>query len=216
MLTLRTSATDLDALRRFLADDDPSPDALPALLAQLRRELPPTESMRAGTALHALLETAKDGDVVGLTDGEFTFSFEGDMEVSLPPIREMKETRLYLIDGVRVTLVGKVDAIHGRRVIDHKFTTHYDAERFLGSMQWRCYLEVFGADEFQWNVFEGRESAPKNYIIRALHELVTHRYPGMGTCVEDALRQFLAFARVHLPEKLVPWEPEPHEFLAAG
>jgi hypothetical protein len=217
MLALRVSATDLDALRYFLAAEDAD---LSALVAQLRRELPPSEAMQAGTALHEILETADIGEIrsVETRDG-FRFDFDADGEIDLPAIREMKETRSYVIDGVRVTLVGKVDAVHGRRVDDHKFTQRFDPERFLGSMQWRVYLEVFGADEFRWNVFEAREvggSGSRHYAIHTIHQLRMHRYPGMGKDVEAALRQFVDFARVHLPEKIQPWEPLPHEFMAIG
>jgi hypothetical protein len=195
---LRVSATDIDALRYFRDDDEAE---LADLLAQLRRLSPPTEAMLAGTALHSALECASTGDHAGFAVDGYLFSFETDAEIDLPAIREMKATRDYLVDGCIVTLVGKVDAIHGKRVDDHKFTTRYDAERYMGSYQWRIYLEVFGADEFRWNIFEGRESAPKNYLIQHVHRLTMHRYPGIGADVEAEISRFVAFARDHLPEK---------------
>lgn len=211
--TLRVSASDLDALRYFLAQEDGDLDKL---LRQLRREEPPTEAMQAGTALHSILEHAVAGEMPDAECGGFRFDFEADGELSLPAIREMKETRLYKIDGVRVTLVGKVDAICGKRIEDHKFTMRYDPERFLSSLQWRVYLEVFDADTFVWNVFEARERGERHYAITALHRLTMHRYPGMDRDVEAALRQFLDFARIHLPERLIPWEPTPADYLAVG
>jgi hypothetical protein len=203
MLALRTSASDLDALRYYLANEDAD---LEKLVAQLRRELPPSEAMMAGTALHTILEHAWYGDLTTAEADGFRFDFDVDGEVDLPAIREMKETREYLIDGVRVTLVGKVDAVHGRRVDDHKFTMRFDPERFMGSLQWRVYLEVFGADEFRWNVFEAREvggPGSRHFCIHSLHQLTMHRYPGIGRDVEAALRQFLDFARQHLPERIM-------------
>lgn len=211
--TLRVSATDLDALRYFLANEDADLDAL---IAQLRRQSPPTEAMLAGTALHAALETAQPGEFARLEANGYTFEIAAEGEIDLPKIRECKGERQYLIDNCRITLVGKVDAIHGRRVDDHKFTARFDADRFLGSLQWKVYLEVFGADEFRWNVFEGRETGPQSYVITAIHPLRMHRYPGIDNDVRTALRGFLDFARQHLPEKVKPWEPEPHEFMAIG
>lgn len=216
MLTLRTSASDLDALRYFLGNEDAD---LGALLSQLRRESPPSEAMQAGTALHTILETATEGELKTAEADGFRFDFDVDGEVDLPAIREMKETRTYLIDGVRITLVGKVDAVHGRRVYDHKFTMRFDPERFMGSLQWRVYLEVFGADEFRWNVFEAREvggQGSRHFCIHSLHPLTMHRYPGMARDVEAALRQFLDFARTHLPERLIQWEPTAADYLATG
>ena len=202
MQTLRTSASDIDALRYYMAHEDAD---LAELLASLRREKPPTEAMLAGTALHTALENCAHGDHPELRAEGYTFELVCEGELDLPEIRELKATRDYEIDGCLVTLVGKVDGLHGRRIDDHKFTSRYDAERFMGSMQWRIYLEVFGADEFRWNVFEGRQSTydPQRYIIHSLHRLHMHRYPGMGDDVERAVAQFLNFARVHLPERIL-------------
>lgn len=201
MDTLRVSASDIDALRYFLADDDAE---LADLLAQLRRETPPTEAMTVGTALHAALEICQPGSHGELSANGYTFEFRADCEIDLPEIRECKATQDYQIDGCLVTLVGKVDAIHGLRVDDHKFTSRYDAERFLNSYQWRVYLDIFGADEFRWNVFEGRQdtSDPQRYVIYNVHQLTTHRYPGMEEDVRRAVRTFLGFARQHLPERI--------------
>lgn len=199
--TLRVSASDIDAFRYFMADDE---GELADLLAQLRKETPPTESMKAGTALHAALETSEPGEHGELSANGYTFVFAVDGEIDLPAIREVKATRELVVEGCLVTLVGKVDAIHGRRVDDHKFTGKYDAERFMASMQWRIYLDVFDADEFRWNVFEGRQDTtdPFRYIITAIHQLSIHRYPGMRADVERVLRRFIEFARQHLPERV--------------
>lgn len=200
MQTLRVSASDVDAFRYFLANEDAE---LADLLAQLRRETPQTEPMRAGTALHKALELSTPGNHGELKADGYTFEFKADGEIELPEIRELKGTVEREIDGCLVTLVGKVDAIHGKRVDDHKFTSRYDAERFMGSYQWRVYLDLFGADEFRWNVFEGRPISddPTWYVINNVHRLTMHRYPGMSDDVERALARFVDFARAHLPEK---------------
>lgn len=198
METLRVSATDLDAYRRFRDDDEAD---LAALIQQLRRLMPSTDAMQAGTALHSALERAGEGDHKGFQFDGYTFSFETDAELDLPPIREMKQTKEYLAGGVLVTMVGKVDALHGRRIDDHKFTAKFDADRYLDSYQWRVYLDIFGADEFRWNIFEARESAPKNYLIRAVHKLTMHRYPNMEADVYRELAGFVDFARTYLPER---------------
>lgn len=204
MDTLRVSATDIDALRFFLNPPIPEMEIeLDELLRRLRREEPPSPAMLAGTALHKALELASAGEHKGFAVDGYLFSFEIDADLDLPAIREMKETREYLIDGCAVTLVGKVDGIHGKRVDDHKLTERYDAEKYMTSYQWRIYLEVFGADEFRWNIFEGKESfeGSKNYLIRAVHSLHMHRYPGIGEDVERELHRFVSFARDHLPER---------------
>lgn len=199
MQTLRTSATDIDAFRRYRDNEDAD---LEDLLNQFWRRVEPTEAMQAGSALHLALENIGDGEFTQLVADGYTFDFEADAEIDIPVIRECKATREYLINGCLVTLVGKVDAIHGRRIDDHKFTARFDPERFLDSYQWRIYLDVFGADEFRWNVFEGKELDPKHYVINAVHPLTMHRYPGMGEDIERELVQFVDFARQFLPERL--------------
>ena len=198
MQTLRTSASDIDALRRFYDEEDAD---LADLVRQLRHLMPSTEAMEAGTALHAALEHAEPGDHKGFERDGFIFSFDTDAEIDLPVIREMKATRDYVVDDVIVTLVGKVDCLHGKRIDDHKFTARFDADRYMDSYQWRVYLEVFGADLFRWNIFEAIESAPKHYIIRNVHKLEMHRYPGIAEDVERVVRNFVVFARDHLPER---------------
>src|SRR5690606_28161709 len=103
--------------------------------------------------------TAEPGEHKGFAVDGFTFSFDTDAEIDLPPLREMKATMQIDIGGTLVTLVGKVDAIHGKRIDDHKFTAKFDPDRYLDSYQWRVYLEIFGADVFRWNIFEANESA---------------------------------------------------------
>jgi hypothetical protein len=201
MDTLRVSATDLDQLRYFRDTDDME---LAELIARLKHLMPSTDAMEAGTALHKALELAEPGEFKGLSADGYMFSFEIDAEIDLPSMREIKTTRDWLVDDCTVTLVGKVDAIVGRRIDDHKFTAKFDPDRYLDSYQWRVYLELFEADHFRWNIFEGIESAPKNYLIRNMHKLDQHRYPAMADDVEAELRSFVAFARDHLPEKFIP------------
>lgn len=200
MLAMRVSATDIDALRYFLADEEGDIDDL---LARLRRQAPPTPAMLAGTAFHKALETFDQGTAAEISADGHLFMIEADAELDLPSIREIKATRDYRVGDVLVTLVGKVDAVLGKRIDDHKLTGSYDAERFMAGYQWRIYLEVFGADKFRWNIFEGADVAGGDRVwkIRALHKLTMHRYPGMAADVERQVAAFVDFARIHLPEK---------------
>src|SRR5690606_33187553 len=104
---------------------------------------------------------------------------------------------------VTVTLVVKVDAVLGRRIDDHKLTSSFDAERYLAGYQWRIYLEVFGAEELRWNVFEGSASAVshRQWRLRSLRQLPTYRYPSIAAHVEREVAAFVEFARIYLPEK---------------
>lgn len=202
METLRLSATDVDRLRSFRADEDAD---IGTFLDELRRKAEPSPAMKAGVAFHAALEKIGDGDHATLTARGYTFQLDCDAALDVPHVRELKTTAEYIVGGCRVTLVAKVDAVHGRRIDDHKLTGWYDPERFLSSYQWRLYLDAFGADEFRWNVFEGKETRPhsRHYAITALHTLSAFRYPAMRDDVENEIGLFVEFARKWMPERLV-------------
>ena len=198
-MNLRVSASDIDSFRYYRESEGMD---LTAFLDRMRRKEPPTPAMLAGAALHKALESAEPGDYGALKADGYSFDIQADAEVDLPDIRERKSARDYIVGDCAVTLVGKVDAIRGRRIDDHKFTARFDAERFLSSYQWRIYLEIFGAYEFRWNVFAGREVEPNRYVISAIHPLRTFRYPGMGEDVARELALFVDFIRGHLPERI--------------
>lgn len=202
METLRLSATDVDKFRAFRADEGAD---LAAFLDEMRRKSEPSPAMMAGVAFHSALEKIGDGDHATLTARGYTFQIDCDDALDLPPARELKTTAEYIVAGCRVTMVAKVDAVHGRRIDDHKLTGWYDPERFLSSYQWRLYLDAFGADEFRWNVFEGAETRPhsRHYAIKALHVLSAFRYPAMRADVENEIGLFVEFARQWLPERIM-------------
>lgn len=199
-MRIRVSATDLDALRRFRADEEAD---LATFLDEMRKKVEPTPAMMAGTALHKALEMAIPGEHKTLAAKGHLFIIADNLELDLPDVRECKLTRDWVVDGVTATVVGKVDAVHGRRIDDHKLTSSFDAERFLGSYQWRAYLSIFGANIFRWNVFEGRQKPrTRTWFINDLHPLTMYRYPAMEADVEREVRAFVDFARIHLPERL--------------
>lgn len=195
---MRISVTSLDAYRYYRDNEDASLDDL---LARLRRELPPTEAMMAGSALHAALEHAQADAEVLQADG-YTFRFVADCELPLPAVRELKgEIEMQTSIGP-VTLVGIVDAI-GSEIQDHKFTARFDAERYADSFQWRCYLHMFGAHRFVYNVFEGREVKPMSYDIHAFHRLPLFSYPGMREEVQREIDEFARFLDRHMKEPAI-------------
>lgn len=198
---MRVSATDLDAFRYWRDSEDAD---LGELIARLRRELPPTEPMLAGTAFHKALELAPYGEHRELEANGYRFTLDLDGELDLPPIRELKFTRDVVIDGEPVTVVCVADTMDGVTVSDHKLTSRFDADRYLAGYQWRVNLFVFPeAQRFRWNAFEAREQAPREYLVYALHTLPIDRYPELEADVIRELGEFLAFARVHLPERFL-------------
>lgn len=204
MEALRVSATDIDQLRYYkLAETMEASE----LLARLRREDKKSPAMAAGIAFHKGLEninTQYDFSTDVLESDGYRFRFECDSTFGLPDIREVKATKDFVLDDCVVTVVGKLDTVHGNKVGDHKLTRQFDAAKYFQSYQWRIYLDLFGADLFTWNVFVGRPSLKdeKTYIITAHETLSEWRYPTMGDDVESALRDYLAFIREFMPDKL--------------
>ncbi len=163
MLTARV--TDIEQHRRYRTDEDyPMED----LLGRLRRETPPSLKMRAGTALHKILEFAEShhttgDDVCEASADGFLFDFSGMTGDALPlaPWREIEGEKVYTLEsGEQIRIVGHVDALYGRVIDDHKLSDSFDAEMYADSYQWRLYLDIFDADTFTFNVFKSYMPEP--------------------------------------------------------
>lgn len=182
--------SNIEAFRRWREDEDQT-------VADLIRFITvdePTPAMAAGTAFHAAMEVAEPGEHERLQSGDYTFLFVGG-QVDLPAIRELRAFGMF--GPLRVT--GQCDALQGRTVIDHKTTSRFDAERYLSGYQWRYYLELFGADVFQWNVFEIREVGDKVFTVQPPQVLRAYRYPGMREDCDRLAGEFYEFASAHMP-----------------
>ncbi len=183
----------LETYRRWLEDDDATPEQLVARLTDFQ----PSEAMLAGTAFHKALELAVPGDYDRLEANGFTFLLP-DAEIALPDIRELRTFGNY--GDLRVT--GQVDALQGRRVEDHKTTSSFNPDGYMQGYQWRFYLDLFGVDVFRWNVFEIIEVPREErvYRVKPPHFLEQVRYPGMHDDCMDLARQFYDFATRFMPD----------------
>lgn len=190
---IRLSVTDLDAYVYF-RNSDQEPEAL---MQRLRKEEPPSPAMATGRALHKALENAEPGTFTALEADGLLFHVLGSVELELPEIRELKaETPIWINPNLGITLVGKVDAMHGQTIYDHKTTSRFDAERLFDTYQWRYYLEMFKADVFQWNCFELNQVGLNEYEVFGFHKLRQHRYIGMANDCGRLLSEFLEFLGV--------------------
>lgn len=153
----------------------------------------PTDKMKAGTAFHKAMETIGEGEHEALQALGYTFILP-DAEISLPDIRELRGYKTY--GALEVT--GQVDGLNGLTVIDHKTTSKFDADRYLQGCQWRFYLDIFGADSFEWNIWEIKEQEPMVYSVKPPQVLSVHRYPGIeDDCIKLAA-QYEEFAKVYI------------------
>lgn len=177
-------------------------------ISQLKREAPANDAMLAGTAFHSLLERVKAGAEIedGVEVDGFTFRFDTDYDLYIPPVRE-EETPLRVFDTPAgpASLQGRTDARDGWTVIDYKLTSRFNAERYGKSMQWRAYLLLTGARRFRYLAFENKRKE-RDVVIRDIHELDFWRYDGMEEEVERRVRELAEFVYAHVPELVT--EPE--------
>lgn len=198
-MSLRVSVSDVDGYLYYRRSEDMELDDI---LRRMRREEPPTPAMLMGTAFHSIMEGASAGEEYTEVERDgFKFVFCMDDEIALPPVRECKGEHPIMVDGMPVTLVGKVDGIDGMRIWDHKLTGRFDAEKFADAMQWRMYLWIFGAWQFTYNVFTRYE---KDGVIQVkeFHPFDFYAYPGMEDDIMRELREYVAFVQEHLPERI--------------
>lgn len=198
MMTFRVS--EVESFRQWQHDEDAD---LELLLRRMRGQEPASEAMLAGTAFHKALELAAAAPHDTLHAFDYTFRIAGEFALAIPALRELRASKTFMVDGEPVIVSGQLDAIHGKRVEDHKTTGRFDPERYLTGYQWRLYLEIFGADHFRWNVFEIKASDdPLTWEVFDAHTLEQYRYPGMGADCARLVAEFARFARKHLPERI--------------
>lgn len=165
--------------------------------------------MLAGSALHAFLETCSGTGEISRAESEgYAFHFLCDAPLPLVPLRELAGTKTYRIDGEDVTVTARVDGGDGTGLLEHKLTHQFDAERYHDSIQWRCYLDIFGAQQITYNIFVGKEAseiAPDESLcvwdIREFHPITFYAYPEMESDIRDELALYVEFARTHLKGK---------------
>lgn len=196
---IRLSVSDLESLRYWKDRDD---QGLDVLLAKLRHEEPATPQMEAGAAFAELMENAAEGVMIERTVMPWVFDFtQLDDLIALPPIRELKAEVPFVTQSGNVTLVGKVDCLHGKHVHDQKLTERWDAERYIDSMQWRAYLVMFEANTFTYDVFQCRYNGNR-VTVTEYHPVTFYAYPSMKADVQRAVDELARVVAEHIPERV--------------
>lgn len=195
---IRLSVTDLDSYLYWRGSEEMD---FEALLTRLRGEEPPGANMLAGRAFHKLLETADDCELFASTVDGIRFDFGIEQEIALPQIRELKAEKLFQTPSGPVTLVGKVDGLHGTTVTDYKLTERFEAERYADSYQWRSYLTMFGAARFVYDVFVCRYDDDRVYVYD-YHRFPLYAYPDMAEHVQREVCGLAEIVAKHVPSKV--------------
>jgi len=198
---MKYRVSNVEAFRQWEADEEAE---LADLIDKISGEFVPSAAMLAGTAFHKVLENATSG--LELNEAEelgHRFIFSSDVEIEVTPIRELRASKTYIVDGEPIVISGQVDAIEGLRIEDHKTTARFDPDRFLAGYQWRLYLDIFGASLFRWNVFELRELDDESdtvptYAVTAAHRLEQYRYPALEADCLALVTRFARFVRLYI------------------
>lgn len=205
MNTYRVS--NVEQFRQWEQSEDADTERLIASICGLSET---SAAMLAGTAFHKVLELAPVGIAFDRTEAlGHAFTFAGDIEVEGLPIRELRASKTYCVDGEPIRISGQVDALDGNLIVDHKTTARFDPERYLAGCQWKLYLDIFGASVFRWNVFEivqvessapseGFDLPPPEYEVHAQHRLEQFRYPGLEADCLALVERFARFVRAHV------------------
>jgi hypothetical protein len=222
---LRISVTTLDSYRRYVQeqDEEMSENMLGELIASIKGDFTPTSQMLRGQAFHAVLERPhqcyiEQGDTF-YANG-FYFAGDGIREalnvIDHAGIFELKTTNRYDTALGAVTVVGKADILLGNTVFENKTRwlqtngnvfkgiSAYDEnemyERYQASLQWRFYLELFGADYVQYNVFYLSEHLNR-IPLHATQQFTFERTAETPYECYDWVQEFVAFVeRMHLQQ----------------
>lgn len=182
---MRISATLLDSFRMYRDEDWMT---LERIVADIKGEGEVTEPMLRGRAFHTVLE---NNDATGQADG-YTFENIGLALAVVPQngIDELKITAPFLGH----TVVGKVDSIEGLEVHEYKTTERFSVEKYMDAIQWRIYLDLFGAKRCTYHVFPIKADGPKVRILDH-HPIPVYAYPTMHRDIEQLVADFAAFVK---------------------
>lgn len=200
---IRLSVTDLETFRYWKDRDE---GTVEELVAQLTGVAEPTPQMEASRAFHKVMETLDPAveSIERISLDGWTFEFDAEAEIAMPPIRELKAEGIWYTPSGPVTLVGKVDGLAGLTVHDYKLSERFEAERYLDSWQWRAYLALFYARRFVYEVFEAYYDRydPHLVHVRGLHPLGFDRYPDMERDLAGAICALAEVVIAHCPQKV--------------
>jgi hypothetical protein len=194
---MRVSVTDIDQWQWWMSQGLP----VEVLRERLQRKGQGSEPARVGTALHRVLELARDGARLDTVRSQgYVFTFLLDAELSLPSVRESRAQWRIDADGIDVELRGRLDGIDAsEEATDHKSGARFDPGRLLDKWQWRIYLCMTGRPVFRWNHFTVRRryASLPHYDVIELNQLQAWRQSHTERRVRETVAEFAHFAVRH-------------------
>ena len=195
---LKISATLLQDFALYLSEDW---YIEPMLIDSIKGVYKSTPEVEMGKAYHKLLERPQK-NLEGLYEHRgFRFAPEAIdtmLEKLEPGVFEVKLEKSvgFTREGDDVVLVAKVDHIAGLHLSEFKTTTDpFNAEKYLGSYQWRTYCHVFDAQQLSYHVAV-LEKVDDQIKLRDLASMNVFPYPGLEQDVTAMVRELVRYLRV--------------------
>lgn len=196
---LRISVTTIERFRQLLTSENMTEAGF---IKDIKRLSPKTRAMELGTAFHDILENLRTRydskkKVFRSHNGiEFDYTMIAKNIFPLIDYRgilETKQTKIYEVKGAEVLIVAKADHLLGNWVTDFKSTWwKFSYDDYSESLQWRFYLDIFGADLFRYLVFVLHDTETGIEFVES-HDFYFTAYPNMIFDIHDILEQFVEF-----------------------
>jgi hypothetical protein len=99
------------------------------------------------------------------------------------------------VDGVKVRITGHADWLLGLDMMELKSSPKpIPPEKFADSMQWRCYVLIFGLKRIVYRLVHLDEDDDGVFYAKSVADVPMYPYPKLHEDVVECLRSLLAFA----------------------
>lgn len=217
--------TQLEAFRRYLTNGEHSYYEITeeSVIESITGAFKGNCKTRIGSAFHSLVENMGADTKREMLEDGFLFDIDGH-EVTLSTeqiqtaLRYRKqhpqafhEIRLSKDYG-RAIVTGCADMIDGIELRDIKtrFSAPSDAD-YMDSVQWRFYLDIFGANTFHYDVFvfsgysdKHQHDARRATLTPHTPPITCYRYPTMESDCRDIVNAFMDWAESRDLVKYLP------------
>lgn len=203
---MRISATTAEQFRRLYYDPEVTAEQL---IDSLSKPFVRTKYMEYGAAFHEAIENYRD-DVFTeyvVINGIHFRKADIDRFYSYLPVGaktfEVKSTKDYYVNDSRLTLVSKVDMLHGNCIYENKTNwTWYKYDNYANSIQWKLYLDCFQADKVIYTVglFTDKKGMPELKEVVEPFEFIP--YITMEDDIKEVLTDLYDFIILNNLQKL--------------
>ena len=206
-MTIRLSPSLIDSFEYWQNDERSGEEKQQArfgeLIASIKGEhWEPSEPILRGSAFHDLLER----QIVGMSDrldskdehGRI-WIFDGDgirhVRAQIPPGTLFEVWGELLLPEIDVRMRLRADGLSGNEVHEFKSTAKINVDRYMNSVQWRCYLLAFEAELVAYHICKlGLDKKAGVWRLKEYLPLRQYAYDSMRANVLEraaALKSFI-------------------------